>query len=337
MKTLMIAVLLTVPSAHALSLPDLLKAYPSHHPEVLQARQDLQQSEAEFRRTEQDPDTLAFERLKASHKQSRLKARLQQTVLTSQKSLTDRYWSLFIKTRMLQELPWKQKLAETKLNIARTRKSTGAGTQQEVQQAEQDLRSLKAEADQTVLEVEQLCQELSQQTGLKIQPNTPLTEPAVKTTLPAFKVQIEFRVDVLEAQQNVAEAELQLKLLDPIFNSRRDQEERQAALEGAKTSLESTEAAARRDIQKARDDFKKAVSQLFLAEDQLKTQESTYSKDQQKHQQGILAQIKLLESEASLRDSRRKLLEARQQVADSWASLAVALNQPMADPQEKSQ
>ena len=338
MKTFLMSLMLALPSAQAIGLPDLLRALPSHHPEVLQADQDFKQAQTDARQTALDPDALALDRLKASQRQDLLDVALQNTLLSAQKSVTEQYWSLFIKTRTLQEAAWRQKLFETRLNIARTRKDTGAGTQQDVLQAEQDLRTLNSDLEQTRLEVQQLCNELSQQTGLKIQPDTALTEPEILTAMPTFKTQIELRKEVLEARQSVKEAELQLSLINPVFNSRKEQEERQMALERSKTTRVNTEIAARRDIQKAQDDLKSALSQLFLSAQQLKTSEAQFAKDQQKFQQGILAQIKLLESEASLRDARRKGLEARQKVAVAHLTLMVALGQNLNDgaSQEKT-
>lgn len=338
MKTLLMSLMLVFPSAQALGLPELLRALPAHHPEVLKAAQDLKQAQTDFQQTALDPDALALDRLKTSHRQDLLDVSLQNTLLAAQKSVTEQYWSLFIKTRTVQEAPWRQKLSETRLNIARTRKATGAGTQQEVLQAEQDLRTLNSDLEQTRLEVQQLCSQLSQQTGLKIQPDTALTEPETLHAMPTFKTQIELRKDVLEARQAVKEAELQLRLIDPVFNSRKEQEERQGALDRSKTTLVSTETAARRDIQKAQDDLKSALSQLSLSAQQLKTSEAQFAKDQQKFQQGILAQIKLLDSEASLKDARRKLLEAKQNVATAHLNLMVTLGQTLGDgaSQEKA-
>lgn len=339
MKTFPLVFVLTCSLAQALNLTEVVQTVPFHHPEVLQAQQDLKQATVETQLIALDPDVLALDRLKATHQQNLLVEAIQQATLTAEKNVTEQYWSFFIKTRVLQEGPWRLQLAETKLNIARVRKASGAGTQQDIQQAEQDLHTLKAELEQTRVDVEQLCKDLRQQTGLNIQPDSAPTEPEVSTTIPAFKVRIDLRRDVLEAQQKVAEAELQLKLIHPLFNSQKEQDAKETALERSKAILVGTETTAIKDIQKAHDELKTAIWQLSSSEQLLKITESQFAKDQQKHDQGVLAKIKLLDSEALLKDTQRKVWEAKQKVVAAQLTLRLALNQMATGPadQEKQQ
>ncbi|BCZ89283.1 TolC family protein [Thermus thermophilus] len=312
----------------ALDAREALRLALAQNPTYQNAREALQTAQLELEALRADPSTLILPLTQAEHALTLAEVQAKAAALSLLEEVLSAYTALAEAQGQEAVLLKKKALQERYLAVARAKRQAGNATELEViraeaalRQAEEDLKAALALRPARVKALEAALGKAVDEPRL-----APLPEPqALGTELVALREGLEERLPALvQARQNLALAELEVRLADNDYTPRLTLEKARANLESARRALANALAQAEANLESAYAQAQAAWGQVELARENRKAAERSLENAQKAFAAGTLSQVQLLEAEVALAEADFALLQAKNAYLRALAALGVA-------------
>jgi outer membrane protein TolC len=332
-----VVVLFTLALAQtALDFPKALETALERNPSYQNALLSRASAAQELAALEADPSTLILPLTQARQALALAEAQVAANRLSLKQSLLSAYLALLEAQANERVLEGRRALAERNLAVARARRQGGNATELDVARAEASLRSAEAALRNARAQRPALLKSLEAALGVALgaEPRlVPLPEPRpLALDLAALKEGLEARLpSLLQAQQALELAELQVALADNDYTPRLTLEKAKASRENAQKSLENARAQAEAQLESAYAQALAAWAEVLSAQDALANQEKTFSVAQKAFGAGTASRLELETEEVNLLAARQSLLVAQNAYWRALAALSVASGRDLLD------
>ncbi len=326
MKKLFIAgfafVSVALAAATALNLEGATKLALERNPDLATSRATLANARADLVVKDADPTTLVVPLLQAKNTVTLNTVQLEAQKLTVFSSVLTAYVNLFEAQENLGVLEAQAALDVRNLEVAKAKLAARNGTALDVSKAESTLSSSRQSLADAKAQIPVLSNRLELVTGAKgdLEASDGLARMDVKLDSVALEAGLETRISgVLQAAQNVAVADLNVKLSDNDFTPLNTLRDNQAQLENAKRSLETTKANAVTTLRDAIRSASNSKERIAISTKDLDNAKSNLEQDQARFKGGSISRISLQQTELAFTKAKYSQTQA---INAYWRSLA---------------
>jgi outer membrane protein len=313
---------LALAAATPLTLEAASKLAFERNSDLATSRATLSNARADLAVKEADPTTLIVPLTQARNTASLNAVQLEAQKLSVFSSVLTAYINLYEAQENISVLDAQATLDARNLDVAKAKLAARNGTALDVSKAESTLSSSRQSLADAKAQIPVLSNRLELVTGARgdLSAAESLPKQEVKLDATALENGLETRIgSVLQAAQNVALAELNVKLSDNDYTPPNTLRDNQNQLENAKRSLETAKANAVNTLRDAVRNAANARERLAISEKDLANAKANLDQDQARFKGGSISRLTLQQTQLSY---TRAVYSQTQAINAYWRSLA---------------
>lgn len=332
-RTLALGLALLLPTAAAqtaVSVTRAVQAALTSGTEVRTAQANLDRATAANRAAQADPSTLAAAKLSAGQAQTLATVGLRAARLSTLQSAVNAYTTLLEAQENVELQSLQVQVDQKAVQVAQVKRGLGNATALDVQKAQNTLSGSTQGLADTRAQVNLASGKLASLTGLAagVRASGLGTLPTLKTTLAALRSGLENNLtSVVGAEQDVAAAQLTVKLSDNDFTPARTLQDARTALANAQRALDAAQKNANTGLSSAYQTAQNAAEQLKVAQSRESAALRSYNQDSARLKSGTISAVELQQTQLALKQAQFARLQAQGNVLESLAALSVASGQ----------
>ncbi|HEX2863264.1 MAG TPA: TolC family protein [Deinococcales bacterium] len=303
-------------------------------PDILSATSNLAQAQADLTAAQADPTTLITALTNAQNAVNLDKVNLQAAKISVFSNLLTAYVNLYEAQQNLDLLQANVDLSQKNLDVAKAKLAAKAATSLDVAKAQNALASSQQNLADARAQVPILSDRLSPLLGLGTAQNLSVAEPpslSVKAVdLAALEAGLARNLsNVLQAQQSVEVAKLNVTLADNDYTPAATLASAQTQLAAAQRSLQSATTNAVTSLRDSHRAYKNALQQQALKRQDRVNAEEALTQAQARLKAGQISRVDLQTSQVNALQARYAELQANDSVSKSLAALCSAAGQDL--------
>jgi outer membrane protein len=313
---------LALAAATPLTLESASKLAFERNPDLATSRATLANARADLVVKEADPTTLIVPLTQARNTAALNAVQLEAQKLSVFSSVLTAYINLYEAQENIAVLEAQAALDARNLDVAKAKLAARNGTALDVSKAESTLSSSRQSLADAKAQIPVLSNRLELVTGARgdLSAAEGLPKQDIKLDAAALENGLETRIgSVLQASQNVALAELNVRLSDNDYTPPNTLRDNQNQLENAKRSLETSKANAVNTLRDAVRNAANARERLAISEKDLANAKANLEQDQARFKGGSISRITLQQTELSY---TRAVYSQTQAINAYWRNLA---------------
>ncbi|MBB6097532.1 outer membrane protein TolC [Deinobacterium chartae] len=330
---LILTPLLAAPLAHAQNaarptLPEALALAYRQGPDLAKAQTNLQDAQANLRAQTADPSVLIGALTQAQNAAALAEVQLGATRLTVMQNVVNAYLSLYETQQNVALYEAQAALDQRNVQMAEAKLQTRAGTSLDVSRAQNTLNTTRQNLANANAQLGVRASELARlfgQSSSQITPVAPPAPPELKTSLTTLAQGLYNRLpSVVQAQQQVAVGELNVRLYNNDYTPRLQLQTAQADLENARRDLANAQKSATTSLNDAYRSAQDTFKRIAIEQDNVKNAQTTLRQNQTRYQSGVISRLELQTSEVALQSAQYGLTQAVDAYWKALAALSVA-------------
>ncbi|GBF07360.1 hypothetical protein DAERI_140021 [Deinococcus aerius] len=331
--TLALGLALLVPTAAAQStvtVTQAVQAALTNGTDVRTAQANLEKATAANRAAQADPSTLAAAKLSAGQGQALATVGLRAARLSTLQNAVNAYTALYEAQENVELQTLQNAVNQKALQVAQVKQSVGNATALDVQKAQNTLAGSAQDLADARAQVNLASAKMASLTGLAsgVRAAGLTTVPTLKTSLTQLRSGLgENLTSVVSAQQDVAAAQLTVKLSDNDFTPARTLQDARTALANAQRTLDAAQKNASTALASAYQTAQNAAEQLKVAGSREAAAGKSYTQDAARLKSGTISPVELQQTQLALKQAQYARLQAQDNVLESLAALSVAAGQ----------
>ncbi|WP_102127564.1 TolC family protein [Deinococcus planocerae] len=324
---------LLLPAATAQSAVTLTRAVQSalaNGADVRTAQANLDKAAATNRAAQADPNTLAAAKLSARNTEALARVGLRAARLSTLQNTVNAYTALLEAQENVELQSLQVQVDQKALQVARVKLSVNNATPLDVQRAQNTLAGSSEDLTDARAQVNLASARLATLTGLgsDVRAAGAPNVPSLKTSLASLRTGLNANLaGVVSAQQDVAEAQLAVRLADNDFTPARTLADARTTLANAQRSLDAAQKNAQTTLAGAYQTAQNAAAQLGVAQSREAAAQKSYSQDAARLRSGTISAVTLQGTQLALKQARFARLQAQDAVLEALAALSVAAGQ----------
>lgn len=294
------------------------------------AQANLEKATAANRAAQADPSTLAAARLAAQQGQTLAALQLRAARLSTLQSAVNAYTALLEAQENVELQTLQVQVDQKALQVAQVKLSVNNATSLDVQKAQNTLAGSTQTLADARAQVNLASAQLASLTGLPagVRAAGLSAVPTLKTSLAQLRSGLDDNlVSVVSAQQEVAAAQLSVKLADNDFTPARTLSDARIALANAQRALDAARKNASNALAAAYQTAQNAVEQLRVAQSREAAALKSYNQDAARLKSGTISAVDLQQTQLALKPAQFARLQAQDNVLEALAALSVAAGQ----------
>ncbi len=328
------ASLLLLPPALAQSAPSVtasaaVTAALTNNADVKTAQANLDKAAAANRAAQADPSALVAAKLGASGGQAQAQAALRGARLNTLQGTVTAYTAL-LEAQENVALQTLQVAVDSKaVQVAQVKQNVGNATALDVEGAQNTLSGSQQNLADAKAQVGLASARLSTLTGLGsgVRATGVANVPKLSTTLSKLQAGLNTLASQVSANNDLAAAQLNVKLADNDFTPARTLQDARTALANAQRSLDSAAKGATQTLASAYQTAQNSYDLLGVAGAREAAALKTYNQDAARLKSGTISPVELQASQLSLKKAQFARLQAQDNVLEALAALSVASGQ----------
>ncbi|AWN24168.1 TolC family protein [Deinococcus irradiatisoli] len=314
-------------SAPTTTLSAATQAALNNGADVRTAQANLDKAQASLKATEADPSALVADTLQAQQAAALAAVQLQNAKIGTLQSALSAYAALYtaqenvdLQTLQVQSDSKNLQVVQVKLNVKNATALDLKNAQSSLDASTQNLADAKAQ-------VNIAAQKLAAITGLSssVRASGLGTIPTLKVSQASLTAGLNARLpSVVQAQQAVDLAQLNVKLYDNDFTPAQTLSNAKVTLANAQRSLESATKNAATTLSSAYQSAANAQQLLSVALQKETNAQTSYHQDQTRLKTGVISAVDLLKSQLALAQAQQNRVSAQASALNTLASLSVA-------------
>lgn len=317
--------------AAAPTLPQALALAYRQGPDLATAQTTLQDAQTALAARRADPSTLVPDLQGAQNAADLAAVQIGGTRLSVMQNVVNAYLALYETQQNVALLRAQAALDTRNLTVAQQRLAVRSGTSLDVSRAQNTLnttnQNLANATAQLPVRANELARLFGQSSG-QITAAAPPAPPALTAALAGLGTNLEARLpNVVQARQNVATAELNVRLSDNDYTPRRTLETARANLDNAQRTLanvQKTSATSLNDAYRAAQD---AFTRIGIENEAVGNARTALEQARVRLASGLISAVELQTSEVALQNAQYALTQATDAYWRALAALSVAAGQ----------
>jgi len=312
-------------------LQALQQAY-TNGPTVQSAHANLQNATLQLQALEADPSTLIVALTQARQSAELARVNLEAARLQVMKDVLDAYLGLYEARQNVELLQAQVALNERNLNVAKARQAAGNATALEVARAQTTLDSSRQSLTNAQAQLPVLAAQLATLLGVSDLGNValdpPPPAPALQADLAALSKDLFSRLpNVVQAQQAVDLAQLNVKLADNDYTPAVNLQSAKTSLENNQRALQTARQNAQTSLVNAYQTATNAFKGIALAQANVANAQKVVDQDQAALKAGTISAVQLQTDQVSLKSAQYSLIQAQDGYWKALAAFSVAAGQ----------
>lgn len=297
--------------------------------DVKTAQANLDKAQATNRAAQADPATLVAAKLSASNALALAQASLRAAKLNTLQDTIGAYTSLLEAQENVALQTLQAQVDQKAVQVAQTKQQIGNATALDVQNAQNTLTGSQQSLADARAQVNLAAAKLAGITGLtaSVRAAGAPNFPKLSTGLESLKVGLSKLPAMISSSNDVAAAQLSVKLADNDFTPARTLQDARTALANAQRSQQSTQTSAVQTLASAYQTAQAAYDALSVAQSREAAAQKTYSQDSARLKSGTISAVELQNTQLALKKAQYARLQAQDRVLTALAALSVASGQ----------
>ncbi|BDP42855.1 transporter [Deinococcus aetherius] len=332
-RPLALALVLLAPLAAAQSAVTVASAVQSalaNGTDVRTAQANLEKATAADRAAQADPSTLAAARLSAQNAEALARVQLRAARLSTLQNTVNAYTALLEAQENVDLQTLQVQVDQKALQVAQVKLSVNNATPLDVQRAQNTLSGSTQDLADARAQVNLASGRLATLTGLDngVRAAGLTSVPTLKTSLASLRTGLNANLtSVVSAGQEVAEAQLAVKLADNDFTPAQTISQARITLANTRRTLDAAQKNARTTLASAYQTAQNAAAQLQVALSREAAAQKSYTQDAARLRGGTISAVTLQGTQLALKQARYARLQAQDNVLEALAALSVAAGQ----------
>jgi len=315
-----------------LSLVQVLRQAYAQGPSLQTAQATLQNATIQLGALKGDPSTLVSALTQAQQAYDLAQANLEATRLSVMQNVVNTYLGLYEGQQNVDLLQAQVALNQRNLDVAKARQSAGNATSLDVARAQTTLDSSRQSLTNAQAQLLVLSAQLATLLGVGDLGNftaTPPTTPAnVQADIPALSKSLFTRLpSVLQAQQAVDLAQLNVKLADNDYTPAVSLKSAQTSLSNGQLMLQTAQQNALTSLSNSYQSAQNYYKQIAIAQANVGNAQKVVDQDQVALKAGTISALQLQTDQVSLKSAQYSALQAVDSYWKALAALSVAAGQ----------
>ncbi|GAA5504418.1 hypothetical protein Dxin01_04188 [Deinococcus xinjiangensis] len=327
---LLSALLVTTASAQTTTTAtNAVAAALSNNADVKTAQANLDKAQAANKAAQADPSSLVAAKLSASSALSLAQASLRGAKLSTLQSTVSAYTAL-LEAQQNVEVQTLQVQVDTKgVQVAQTKLNIGNATNLDVQNAQNTLSASQQALADAKAQVTLASGKLATLTGLNsgVRAASVPTVPKLSVSLATLRNGLGNLASMVSANNDVASAQLNVKLANNDFTPARTLQDAQTALANAQRGLQSAQSSTNQALASAYQTAQNSYDLLGVAQNREAAAQKTYNQDAARLKSGTISAVELQNTQLTLKKAQYSRLQAQDNVLEALATLSVAAGQ----------
>ena len=301
----------------------------ANNADVKTAQANLDKAQAANRAAQADPSTLVAAKLSASNAFTEAQAATRNARLNTLQNTITAYTSLLEAQENVELQTLQVQVDQKAVQIAQTKQTIGNATALDVQNAQNTLTGSQQTLADARAQVNLAAAKLAGITGLSssVRAAGAPTFPKLSTSLENLKAGLSKLPGVISANNDVAAAQLNVKLADNDFTPARTLQDAKTALANAQRTQASTQQSATQTLASAYQTAQAAYDALSVAQSREAAAQKTYTQDSARLKSGTISAVELQNTQLTLKKAQYARLQAQDRVLTALAALSVASGQ----------
>nr|WP_041221712.1 TolC family protein [Deinococcus geothermalis] len=298
--------------------------------DVRTAQANLEKATAANRAAQADPSTLAAAKLAAQQGQTLATLQLRAARLSTLQTAVNAYTALLEAQENVELQTLQVQVDQKAFQVAQVKLSVNNATSLDVQKAQNTLAGSTQTLADARAQVNLASARLASLTGLPagVRAAGLSAVPTLKTSLAQLRSGLDDNlVSVVSAQQEVAAAQLSVKLADNDFTPARTLSDARTALANAQRALDAAQKNASNALAAAYQTAQNAAEQLRVAQSREAAALKSYNQDAARLKSGTISAVDLQQTQLALKQAQFARLQAQDNVLEALAALSVAAGQ----------
>ena len=301
----------------------------TNNADVKTAQANLDKALAANRAAQADPSALVAAKLNASGGESQAQAALRGARMNTMQSTVTAFTAL-LEAQENVELQTLQVAVDSKaVQVAQVKQTVGNATALDVNNAQNTLSGSQQNLADAKAQVSLASARLSTLTGLGsgVRAAGAVSAPKLSTTLSKLQAGLGTLTPQVSASNDLASAQLNVKLADNDFTPARTLQDAQTALSNAQRSVDSASKSSTQTLASAYQTAQNSYELLSVAGARETAASKTYTQDAARLKSGTISSVELQLSQLALKKAQFARLQAQDNVLEALAALSVASGQ----------
>jgi outer membrane protein len=317
-------------TAAPVSLSAAVQAALQNGADVRTAQANLEKAQAANTAQQADPSALAAAKLNARNTLTLAQVQLKGARLSTLQTTINSYATLLEAQENVELQTLQVQVDQKGLQVAQVKLQVQNATALDVQNAGNTLTGSQQNLADARAQVNLASGKLSVATGLAagVRAGALGNVPALKTPLASLQTGLNTNLTaVISASNEVASAQLSVKLADNDFTPARTLQDARTALANAQRGLDSAQKNATTTLSSAYQNVDNATELLKVALSKEGAAQKTYTQDAARLKSGTISAVDLQNTQLTLKKAQYSRLQAQTDVLQALASLSVAAGQ----------
>ena len=301
----------------------------TNNADVKTALANLDKAQAASRAAQADPSALVAAKLNASGGESQAQAALRGARMNTMQSTVTAFTAL-LEAQENVELQTLQVAVDSKaVQVAQVKQTVGNATALDVEGAQNSLSGSQQNLADAKAQVSLASARLSTLTGLGggMRAGGAVSAPKLSTTLTKLQAGLNTLTPQVSANNDLAYAQLNVKLADNDFTPARTLQDARTALANAQRSVDSAGKTGIQTLASAYQTAQNSYELLSVAGAREAAALKTYNQDAARLKSGTISPVELQNSQLALKKAQYSRLQAQDNVLEALAALSVASGQ----------
>lgn len=301
----------------------------TNNPDVKTAQANLDKAQAANRAAQADPSALVAAKLGASGGESQAQAALRGARMNTMQNTVTAFTAL-LEAQENVELQTLQVSVDSKnVQVTQVKQGIGNATALDVNNAQNTLSGSQQNLADARAQVSLASARLSTLTGLGsgVGAAGAVSAPKLSTTLSKLQAGLNTLTAQVSANNDLAAAQLNVKLADNDFTPARTLEDARTALANAQRSVDSASKSSTQTLASAYQTAQNSYELLSVAGARETAASKTYMQDASRLKSGTISPVELQLSQLALKKAQFARLQAQDNVLEALVALSVASGQ----------
>ena len=321
-----------LPAAHAQTQTTTTQAVTAalaNNADVKTAQANLDKAQAANQAAQADPATLVGAKLSASNALAQAQAASRAAKLSTLQNTIGAYISLLEAQENVSLQTLQVQVDQKAVQVAQTKQNIGNATGLDVQNAQNTLTGSQQTLTDARAQVNLAAAKLASITGqsASIRAAGPPNFPKLSTSLDSLRGGLGRLTTLVSASNDVATAQLNVKLADNDFTPARTLQDARTALANAQRNQQSAQTSAAQALASAYQSAQAAYDALGVAQNREAAAQKTYTQDSARLKSGTISAVELQNTQLTLKKAQYARLQAQNRVLTALAALSAASGQ----------
>lgn len=301
----------------------------TNNADVKTAQANLDKAQAASRAAQADPSALVAAKLNASGGESQAQAALRGARMNTMQSTVTAFTALLEAQENVALQTLQVSVDSKAVQVAQVKRGIGNATALDVNNAQNTLSGSQQNLADARAQVSLASARLSTLTGLGsgVGAAGAVTAPKLSTTLGKLQAGLNTLTAQVSANNELAAAQLNVKLADNDFTPARTLQDARTALANAQRSVDSASKSSTQTLASAYQTAQNSYELLSVAGARETAASRTYTQDAARLKSGTISAVELQLSQLALKKAQFARLQAQDNVLEALAALSVASGQ----------